>query len=105
MDADSKDTAYYRGTRMGTKLKPFQYGTLEGVKLDILRADEVKPCLCGSKAVLIMDGMIEFRFGVFCTNPACVKYHPAQYSWFGDVDKAVDEWNKEVTTLTETKTG
>ena len=59
---------YRDGTKIGTRIKPFLYNTLNGVSID-LPEDELKPCLCGSKPVLIRDGMLELRFGVFCENP------------------------------------
>lgn len=87
---------YCRGYKIGKRIKPFLYGTLNGVNLD-LHGEELKPCLCGNNPVLIRDGMLELRFGVFCENPNCPKC-PTSYryywSWFDRAYIAVDEWNK-----------
>ena len=106
MDADSEDAVYQRGTRIGTRLEPFSYGVLKPINLDILYDGELEPCPCGRKATLIDDG--DMRFGVFCTDqncPKCPTSYRYYWSWFSRAYRAVDEWNKKVTTLTETKTG
>lgn len=96
------DGVYSKGVRIGTRLKPFMYGTLNGANLDILYGKELKPCPCGNKATLIMDGIVAVRFGVFCTNPNCTKC-PTSYryywSWFSNAAKAVDEWNETIGNL------
>ncbi len=96
------DEVYFKGVKIGTRIKPFMYGTLNGVNLDILYGKELKPCPCGNKATLIMDGIVAVRFGVFCTNPNCTEC-PTSYryywSWFHNAAKAVDEWNKTIENL------
>jgi len=90
------DDVYYNGVRVGTRIKPFLYNTSDGVSLDLCE-NELEPCLCGNKPVLIRDGILELRFGVFCENPNCPKC-PTSYryywSWFSNATKAMDEWNK-----------
>ena len=96
------DDVYYNGTKIGTRIKPFLYNTLHGVSLD-LHEDELKPCLCGNKPVLIEDGILELRFGVFCTNPNCSKcptHYSYYWSWFDRAYKAEDEWNKIISEIT-----
>lgn len=96
------DDVYRNGVKIGTRIKPFLYGTLDGVRLD-LNEGELKPCLCGNKPVLIRDGMLELRFGVFCENPNCTEC-PTSYryywSWFSNGTKAIDEWNKMISEIT-----
>lgn len=96
------DEVYFKGVKIGTRIKPFMYGTLDGVNIDILYRKELKPCPCGNKATLIMDGKVAVRFGVFCTNPNCTEC-PTSYryywSWFHNATKAVDEWNKTIENL------
>lgn len=95
------DDVYYKGVKVGTRIEPFLYGTLNGVRLDLDKG-ELKPCLCGNKPVLIRDGMVELRFGVFCENPNCPKcptsyrYH---WSWFSRAYMAKDEWNKIISEI------
>ena len=83
---------YRNGTKIGTRIEPFLYNTLNGVSIN-LPEGELKPCLCGKKPVLIRDGMLELRFGVFCADPNCPNcmYY---WSWFSNGTKAIDEWNK-----------
>ena len=93
---------YYNGRKIGTRIKPFLYGTLNGVSLD-LHEGELKPCLCGKKPVLIRDGMLELRFGVFCADPNCPKCPTScryYWSWFSRELAAEEEWNKIISEIT-----
>ena len=96
------DDVYYNGRKIGTRIKPFLYGTLNGVSLD-LHEGELKPCLCGKKPVLIRDGMLELRFGVFCADPNCPKCPTScryYWSWFRRELAAEEEWNKIISEIT-----
>ena len=87
---------YRNGTKIGTRIKPFLYNTLHGVSID-LPEGELKPCLCGNNPVLIRDGMLELRFGVFCENPNCPKcptHYSYYWSWFSNATRAIDKWNR-----------
>ena len=53
---------------------------------------ELKPCpFCGGKARLVKDGE---AYKVYCISHAC----DAQYGWCATKEKAIQGWNRRVTT-------